>query len=470
MNESPMILRDKKNPCDALYEALVGSKPGESSPLEKVALLLAALVALFAFLQSCKDLSKYPGADLRTRIVSTRIMMEGGDPYFGALDVKAPERLNDVLRTSVDHGIAGYTPALLMVTVPMALPPYRVTRFATGIISWILLAGTIVVLSRVCPAGRPRLMFLVASLAGFAASQFWRLHVERGQYYICILAPLALVLYWLLNSPKRTWPAACLFGVAFVFRPTLIVLPILLWIAGQRRMAWQSAVIGVLLVAASIPLYGVNRWIDMAKSTRAYQEGLMFEEEIHSKWHMVEARSGFAEGYYYDENAGLKSYSMNLTIDHMLGSLVKRFSLSYAKFHWLTRISSVLALGVFAASAIQVRRFAKSGVGLRYQLAFMFLAFNLLDHLVPVYYSYGDILLLLPLALLLPDIIDLRTPVLFLAAVVGGIVIGQGFLLEYSVSVPAYARFFALCGGMLVFTCWRARQPEHAFDARNGTT
>jgi hypothetical protein len=79
-----------------------------------------------------------------------------------------------------------------------------------------------------------KLWFLGLAALGFVGDQCWRLHLERGQYYVFISFLLMLVFVDVLANRERVLTAICL-GAAIAFRPTIGLISLLLTDLGIER-------------------------------------------------------------------------------------------------------------------------------------------------------------------------------------------------------------------------------------------
>ena len=118
---------------------------------------------------------------------------------------------------------------------------------------------------------RARVWFL--GIAGFAFIGNWpfRLHAERGQYYVFVALLVAIAFVDLREGRERLRTALVL-GVAAGFRPTFAILPLLLFFAGKRRLAITALAIAAALCIATLPLVGVSGWREYFALVRYHQE------------------------------------------------------------------------------------------------------------------------------------------------------------------------------------------------------
>jgi hypothetical protein len=230
----------------------------------RVLFVLALLgAALPSFVVSARDVQQYGGVDLRSRIVGARVLMTGVDPYF----VDAPPADDRLLDASQIYPGAGkptfgrrcYPPTLFLMYSPTSWLTYSTQRWFWFAAEWAGMALLAFVCARMAPRPRGRLGFLLLVILGFVASRGWRLHVERGQYYVFLAVLMAGAVY-LLHRHAASWMAGIALGIAVALRPTAGVGLLLLFFTRHRiasiAAAATAAVAGLLsLFIAKIPVW-----------------------------------------------------------------------------------------------------------------------------------------------------------------------------------------------------------------------
>jgi hypothetical protein len=125
-----------------------------------------------------------------------------------------------------------------------------------------LYAGIIAMLARRYPEKRtPLVMLWAVSLAGF-----WHT-LELGQVYIPLLA--AVTGAWLLQD-RRPILAGVLLGLAVAIKPNFALVPLLLFIAGDRRLSLSSLVTAAGLSAVPLLLEGPAVYRQWLEASRAF--------------------------------------------------------------------------------------------------------------------------------------------------------------------------------------------------------
>jgi hypothetical protein len=150
-----------------------------------------------------------------------------------------------------------------------------------------LYAAVIVMLLRRYPEKRtPLVLIWAVSLAGF-----WHT-LELGQVYIPLLA--AMTGAWLLQD-RRPLLAGVLLGVVIAIKPNFALLPLLLFIAGDRRLSLSSLATAAGLSAVPLLLDGPSVYRQWQEASRAFA-GL--EMPGNSSLVAIFARAGVSElGY-----------------------------------------------------------------------------------------------------------------------------------------------------------------------------
>ena len=196
--------------------------------------ILAALacgLCLVNVWHSYHDVQNYGGTDLRVRIVGARALVRGVNPYT----MQQTEDLDPALRDPDQSGLSRctYPPTLLWFYAPLSSLKYLTQRVIWAVLEWCAFIASVVVLSACIESRNTRYWFLVAAIGLFGSSFFWRLHVERGQYYIFVVLLISIGMLVLLKT-QQTVVAGIFWAIAICLRPTvgLLVVP---WLMGTQR-------------------------------------------------------------------------------------------------------------------------------------------------------------------------------------------------------------------------------------------
>lgn len=391
--------------------------PGAARTWALRALVLAgAALALHAVWQSWRDIHAYGGCDLRDKVVFARLLRAGIDPYFAAMAPDWPERLITPLYY---HGAVriSVTPVALCLYLPLCELDYGTQRAAWFALEWSALAAAVVLLALVLRPNRGRLELAALALWFFAGGYFWRLHVERGQYYVFVLLLLALSA-WLATRRRQPVPAGIPLGLAVALRPSLLAIPVVFWALGYRKTAVAAGAACLTTVAACLPFTGLQSWTHYTEAIRRWELEATDPERLPSReTHPLPKR---VEGI--DFTAMLPARTANTGLPGLCAFLPESAAPLRPYASWGFKILAVtLVAGVAWRLCVQRRpRRASHALAVA-----AIVALNLDYLLAPVRYGYADVLLLLPLALLLPLWLHLK-PAAWLAVVaVGGLLLGH---------------------------------------------
>ena len=246
--------------------------PALQDKLLRGALGVALALAAVSLGADVRATARFPGVDLRARVVGARVALLGLDPYHYRWRPSDPVALCDA-EDNPDLPISRLTstPALLALHLPCARLPYRLQRWLWLGGQWALLLLAIALLAATARTPRRRTAVWILGLGLVAGGVAWRYHVERGQIYV-LYAALGALAYWLAQNPggARQFLSGVVLGAAAVLRPPLaaVLVPALVW--GRWRML-AGAVVGALAaVGVSVALLGVPSWAHYASAMRLW--------------------------------------------------------------------------------------------------------------------------------------------------------------------------------------------------------
>ena len=269
-------------PLRALVRAssrLTGLQIESLGPAAALAVLCSVLAVCAALAVSVDDVRTYPGEDLRPKVLGARALLRGLDPYTYEAGPGTPEELQDYTRTYAKLTRVTYAPTLLALYAPLAPLPYGAQRVFWAVAEWAALLASLLLLLRTLRGPRARLLYFCAACVLFAASAFWRLHVERGQYYVFLLLLVSAALVLLLHERPREWPAGLLLGAAVALRPTLAVLVPMLFVLRLRRTALSACAAAAVAVLLTLPLAGIDGWLSYQGSVRLLERAMLGDPE-----------------------------------------------------------------------------------------------------------------------------------------------------------------------------------------------
>lgn len=240
----------------------------------KWALALGLLAILASLAVDLHLTRKYGGVDLRDKIVSARDLLAGRSLYYDPWQPGEPERFAD---PSLPPGttMTRYTgtPFQALLLAPLGQLPFGAARLAWLFLQYLLLAGALLAAFRAFVPGQDRGGVaggaVVLLLVVLAASDSWRLHVERGQVYV-IFAFLIALLFRFAAARRHLLLGMTAMLLALLKPPALLIfLPLVL--RSTRRM-WAGGALLLLLAAGAFALLpkGLAAWPEYASAMRAW--------------------------------------------------------------------------------------------------------------------------------------------------------------------------------------------------------
>ena len=214
----------------------------------KIILIFSIFIAMLGFLTDFENTLKYRGADLRTRVVGARFLINRFDPYSS----KWNDDLSDFYLDPGDHKYSPVnkvldTPTILFIHSLFAKIPYKLQRIIWFAFQWIFLVLTLFLLaSSTGSKNRSKLIWIIGFFF-ISGSSFWRLHVEKGQIYILYIFLITFA-YWLSQriSKNSQLFSGILLGLTASLYPPIIVIyiPMLIF---KRWKLFGGNICGLLL-------------------------------------------------------------------------------------------------------------------------------------------------------------------------------------------------------------------------------
>ncbi len=358
---------------------------------------IALVVAGLSLVNSAYDFYRYSGTDLRVRIVGTRAMLRGINPYLLDYSPKLPEILQDPDQYSQGLSRCPYPPSLLLFYAPLSPLPYPAARAISMGLEWIALIATIALLARTFHYQRARAIFVISALVGFCGSYFWRLHVERGQYHIFITLLLAWGIYEVLKTRKDSWQIGIPFGLALALRPTILVILLFLFLQKFRKATFCAIGTAVAVVLLTLPFGGLQFWQDWQSLVNRYEDRVVVVKDGAQP---IKERLP-AEGFYPDRmllDAKTNNTSAVNILVHALDAV--KVDLPPKNVKSLTRIVMFAIILIFLLLFIWGDR--RKAAGIRFALFSSVLLSVIAEFIAPVRNGYADVQLLLVVALSMP--------------------------------------------------------------------
>jgi hypothetical protein len=241
-----------------------------SRPARYILITITAAFVLLTLLKSFISTTRYGGADLRTRIVGTRLISTTNSPYFYKWNPEDGDRYVDPL--DVDNRLVNgnvVTPAVSMAIYPLSLLPYPGIRMI-----WTLLQiiAALVILYCLCKTDDSNTTIIASSfmLLGLICSDVWFYNIERGQMYIFY----ALLLALMYRSYTSTWKyneflSGFIGGFFILFRPFAGIIGLAFLLNGRTRWI-KGCITGFVLACALFILPKPALWSDYFKAMKEY--------------------------------------------------------------------------------------------------------------------------------------------------------------------------------------------------------
>ncbi|MEA2095910.1 MAG: glycosyltransferase family 87 protein [Candidatus Cloacimonadota bacterium] len=249
---------------------------------------------------------KYGAVDLRNRVVGTRVLLDGEDPYFFKWNQDTPEEIVDARDFYPNFPMSRLTvpPTVLLLHSPFASIPYKTQQILWAIIQWILLLFSILLLSNTTDSIVKKKILWIIGLLVIASSFFWRLHIDKGQIYILFLFMITLS-YWLIKKKDNQILSGFILGLTASFRPPVILMGIPLLIKKRWKFIFSGLAGMLISFVSSLFIAPLSIW-------RSYFNSMEFHEKFHLL--IIHPAYGFFNKHIVD---GIKNaiFSANLPIE-----------------------------------------------------------------------------------------------------------------------------------------------------------
>lgn len=373
-----------------------------------LALIVIPFVVL-SLLTALSDLRTYPGFDLRPKVVGARAVAASLDPY----DLDAAGKENDFFKSTTTPL---YTPALLMLYVPLSGLAFETQRVVYFCLDWFFAAGALYLLLRYLGLDRRRAYLGWIAFAIFIlCSAAFRIHLERGQYYMLLL----LLTFHVAASLKNHWTGwlSCLpAALLMVLRPTYgLILVFALASLGSGRWVFRVFALAAALFLLTLPWAGLHEWTEFAHVAGARQAAHITEmisgcsDPVPSS-----AGAGASNGPFVIEHIDFSNILPHTAINGTFIGLVSWISDIVNKVHrltpaacgwlqWTSAVNTVLLLAILVGGAWTAWLARRRRVRRNVLVACVLLWPMLLEIFGPERFLYTAVLEVLPFLLLATD-------------------------------------------------------------------
>jgi hypothetical protein len=383
----------------SIFWRLFALEPERLTPIERMLLRIALvggiLIALWTFL----DIRTYAGVDLRNRVVGARVMLAGYDPYTFVWESGLPDTLLDPVYDPKAHRLT-LSPPTLLPYAAMAPLHYRVQRFLHWLAEWAALIASIALLARTLPEQRQRALLLLAAAVFVVATDVWRLHLERGQVYVFNLLAISVATYCTRCGLVDSLGAGVALGVLGLMRPNLLLFaPGLLLMRQWRGFSALCATValGVGAAYAALPESSWRSYLDVGDQ---YFRSIQDPESVPDR--PRPSPHGIAEGTNFD--AALPNVESS-AFAPAWRALHERFGLPMIDVALTSKIGLVCValalLGLLAWGVVRGEQARRQNGG----WALMMTVGLCTEFFLPHRWGYADVMLLAPLAIMLPELL-----------------------------------------------------------------
>lgn len=414
------------------------------SKTEKAIFITLLFLSLFSFLISMGDVIKYGGVDLRNKVVGAREFWIGIDPYKSQSKPPTNDWLLDPARRYPGPSNATVTPPVLMFYGVIAWLPYSIQRWIWAILEWFAMLASILLLARTIGSHKIRYVFLTSSMLFFLSGYFWRLHVERGQYYIFLTFLLSLAIYLELHL-NRLKSSALVFGLLAAMRPTFfLAIPLFLIFKKYKKSYFMLATF-IICIGVTILICGIKPWVSYFKNVEKKEAVIIdhnFQDRYYGARHPVP-----------DEAEGIKTtiampgHACNETFigvckdNPKFDKLISSFNLSI--------INKLMCLVTIIIGFVLAYLSSKNHYGNRFSLIFIITLIISIDYFVPERYPYVDVLFLPIWGLIVPVMFYHAVSVWFYITILLSFALNQG-LWFFSGAAGVLARSLLFMGSVIL--------------------
>jgi len=400
----------------ALVVGLIGLRPRLLAKPWAMVLVIVCIAALAgAMFQSAVDVRKYAGTDQRARVVGARMMLTGQNPYATPQTNQTSEKLLDPDRLFSHITRCTYPPTMLYLYAPLSQVPWKLQRPLLATCEWAAMLASIGLLAWTVKGQQRRLVFIAAGVLLLACSPAFRMHVERGQFYVYILLLLAIASWLLAKQGRSSIAAGVALGIAAAFRPNLAVLLLPLWLVGLRMPAIAMGVTGIVLGLSSlvVPAIGLQGWKDYFALVRELDlESMMGRAKYVAQ---LVSPSGLqpVPASAVVEGVDFSGYLRGPVVNISANNLVSMFASEGTPFAMLGKLIKACAILVFAVGCLPLLLLMrKRATSATLALGCALVPCIAMEYFLPVRYNYADVIFLAPIALLAGVLFNRKSAVL----------------------------------------------------------
>ena len=305
-----------------------------------ILLIYSIIIAFLGISYDTYYTIKYGGIDLRNRVVGTRNLLVGNDPYYTKWEDETPDYYVD--GRDYFYGLPAsrctVPPTILVLHAPFAGIFYKTQQYLWMALQEIMLILSIIILAKA--ASERYKIILIIGFMFFLGSYFWRFHVANGQIYILFVFAISLAYFIARSALKnRDFWVGFILGLTSSWRPPMMLmgLPILIY---KKWKILIGGIAGMIIgILSSFLVSGISTWSNYFSAMKIhglFHVGLLdFKLGVHDNFNNTE---GIRNTFFSADVPGMDS--------SIQGMLFKFFEFVLeAKFLWLGLAFLILLLG-----------------------------------------------------------------------------------------------------------------------------
>ncbi len=248
-----------------------------SNHLINAILIYSIFIAALCISFDTVNTLKYGAIDLRNRVVGSRLLLKGEDPYYFKWDNDTPEYYVDARDFYKDLPVSRVTvpPTFLLLHIPFAKIDYKTQQILWAIFQWMMLIFIIAIFSKMADSEiRSKIIWIIGLLC-IAGSFFWRLYIEKGQLYV-FYAFLIVLAYWISKKSFKynLFISGFILGLTISLRPPVILMGIPLLIF-RKWKALIGSILGMIIgISSSFIVADLSIW-------KSYFSAMKIHEQFH---------------------------------------------------------------------------------------------------------------------------------------------------------------------------------------------
>jgi len=353
-------------------------------------ILLYVLIFLtgLTIIKSFHDVLRFNGVDLRPKITGARGIVQGLDPYNINWNSSMSEKILDPKEGHPPGpSRSTYSPSLLTFFIPFSFLPYKIIRIIWWMIEWSLMFFSIGILNSKIKLKKNRFYFLSISLFFFCSSYMWRLHLERGQYYILLVFLISIIIYYLDDWKKYSLRIGLLIGLLISFRITYIPIILFLLIYKKVKIGLISGITLIFIIFFTSIIGNNNIWKSYFNNINEWEEIIVDPaNRINHEWKK--------EYPTHAENLNLRKFLARKSFNEVIWFRLKNdFGIDYD--YYINKV--IILILIFTSSVFIYFTSDKSDIYLKFFI--MFSVVSLFAFFGPQRHLYTNVIFLPLIAL-----------------------------------------------------------------------